>query len=289
MLGRFNEIDASPSRWKYNSLVEKRELDIDYRGLIYLVLGGERNLVPSILGGENYDYHLPSMNYEFESCYFGFLNGDGTYRNFLDLQSNLVGNALKRLDERYQKARSKGYFDSLAGLADQFKELKEKYEKLAESSSRIDYRKDPAKSCLDFADDHPDIVSELDIRFSHLGYSIDYESPVNWVMGKLVTFKPKPEIDYESYLDFLDGFYKNKANEIRRAKEGEVNDLKKDYASFLGDLRELLTRYEKVGVVYFRLSLPKRLLSVELGTLDKLDIDAYLKLKANRIYWVRRG
>ncbi len=240
-------MDAKASRWKYNSPVEKRELDIDYLGLIYLTLGGERNLVPSILGGENYDYHRPSSNCEFESCYLGFLNKDGAYQDFRDFQANHVGNALKRFEERYRKARSKDYFDSLDDLADQFRKLKENYERLAESSSRIDYKKDPAKSYLDFASDHPEIVSELDVRFSYLGYSVDYESPVDGAMGKLVTFKPKPEIDCQSYLDFLDDFYKNKANEIRHAKEGEVKDLKADYASFAGDLKELLTRYEKVG------------------------------------------
>ena len=268
--------------------MKKRELDIRYQGLVYLTSGEEENLVPAILGGENYDYHCPSVDYEYESCYLGFLNENESYKSFADFEANHVNNALKKLKENYEKTRSKDYFDSLDDLAVQLGELKQAYEKLKETSKKIDYKKDPAKSYLGFANGHPEIIKDLDIRFSHLAYSLDYEDPKDGVMGKLVAFEPKPEIDYQSYLEFLDGFYKNKAKEIRQAEERETIDLKKDYESLVDDLKQLLNEHEKVGVAYLCLSLPKRLISEEIGTLDKLDIDAYLKLKENRIYWVNK-
>ena len=106
-------------------------------------------------------------------------------------------------------------------------------------------------------------------------------------MGKLVTFEPEPEIDYQTYSEFLDGFYKNKAKEIRQMEEREAIDLKKDYESLVNDLKGLLKEHEKVGVIDLCLSFPKRLKSQEIGPLDKLDIDTYLKIKENRIYWVK--
>ena len=268
--------------------MKKRELDIHYQGLIYLTLGEEENLVPAILGGENYDYLYPSADYEYESCYLGFLNENGSYENFADFEANHVNNALKKLKENYEKASSRDYFDSLNDLALKFSELKQAYEKLKETSKKIDYKKDPAKSYLGFANGHHEIIKELDMRFSHLAYSLDYENPKDGVMGKLVAFEPKPEIDYQSYLEFLDDFYKNKAKEIRQVEERETIDLKKDYESLVDDLKQLLNEHEKVGVAYLCLSLPKRLKSQEIGILDKLDIDAYLRLKENRIYWVNK-
>ena len=75
----------------------KRELEIHYQGLIYLTFGEEESLVSSILGGENYDYHYPSVDYEYESCYRGFLNGNDSYKGFADFEANHVNDALKKL------------------------------------------------------------------------------------------------------------------------------------------------------------------------------------------------
>ena len=90
------------------------------------------------------------MDYGYESCYLGFLNESGSYKGFADFEANHVNDALKKLKENYEKARSKDHFDSLGDLVVQFSELKQAYEKLKASSKKIDCGKDPAKSCLGF-------------------------------------------------------------------------------------------------------------------------------------------
>ena len=265
------------------------ELDIGYQGMVYLTVGKKENCVPSILGGANYDYHYPSIDYEFESCYLGFLNENKGYENFASFENHYVPDALRELREQYEKASSLDYFNSLKGLSNEYKKLKDSYDKLKSSSSKIDYRKEPAKSYLGFAHDHHEIIADFDIRFSHLGHYITYEDSQDGVVGKLVTFEPKPEISYEEYSDFLKEFYKNKENEICIKYNDELKSIKRDYQSFIEDLKKLLSEYEKVGIVYLSLSTPKRLIGKEVGTLDNLDIDVYLKMQANRIYWVKRG
>ncbi len=269
--------------------MKKGTLDIGYQGLIYLTVGGKRNLVPSLLGGERYDYHFPSIDYEYESCYLGFLNEDAPYKNFAEFEENFVKDVLEELKKRYEKARSKEYFDSLEGLALEYQKLKQDYDALKESSSRMDYRLDPAKSYLAFVPAHPEIIADLDIRFSVLGYFLGCQEANENTVGRLTTFKAEPLIPYQSYVDFLDGFYTNKAREIAKNAEDEIRSLKEDYLSLTKDLEGLLSTNKKVGVAYLSLALPKRLLSQEIGSLSELDIDTYLHMKMNRIYWVKRN
>ncbi len=197
--------------------------------MVYLTIGNEENHVPAILCRTNYYYHYPTIDYEFESCYLGFLNENKDCGNFASFEGHYLSDTLRELREQYEKASSLDYFNSLNGLSKEYKNLKDSYDKLKSSSSKIDYRKEPAKSYLGFVRSHREIINDFDIRFSHLGYSITYENSQDGVVGKLVTFEPKPETNYEEYLGFLKEFYKNKENEIRINCNDELGSIKTDY------------------------------------------------------------
>ncbi len=107
-------------------------------------------------------------------------------------------------------------------------------------------------------------------------------------MGTLKTFEPDPDIDYLDYLLFLDDFYKFESKEIRRNKKDDIKGLKFDYQSLVKDLKKLLNDHDKVGIVYLNLSVPKRLLSQDIGSLKNLTIDTYLRLKPNKIYYIKK-
>ena len=266
----------------------KPALDINYHGLIYLTGDGDTNYVPSILRDLNFDYHYPSIDYEYESCYMGFLIEEATYKDFASLEKSYAEDAVEEFRENYIKASDEKYFTSTSHLTEEYKTLEEAYESLKASGKKIKYDKDPAKRYLRFADNRKEIIKDLDIRFSHLGYSLTYDNPKDGVMGTLKTFEPNPDIDYLNYLLFLDDFYKFKSKEIRRNKEDDIKGLKFDYQSLVKDLKKLLNDYEKIGIVYLNLSVPKRLISQDIGSLKDLTIDAYLKLEPNKIYYIKK-
>lgn len=267
--------------------MHKRLLNANYHGLIFLTKTDGDNQVPFILGNESYNCHYPSMDYEYESSYFGYLNGERKYESFYYLMNNYVKDSLKDLKDKYLKAKSKEYYDSLTPLVSVFSQLKDSYEDLKKQNKNIKYDKDPVKSFLRFSYIHPEIIQEFDIRFCHLNYSIKYDNPQNGVMGKLVTFEPRPIITYEDYAEFIDKFYQYKSKEIENLKLEEISDLEKDYQSLINDLNGLLAKYKEVGVVYSHLSIPKRLVNKEINNISKLDIDTFLKLEQNKIYWVK--
>ncbi len=266
----------------------KPALDINYQGLIYLTDDGDTNHVPSILGDVSFDYHYPSIDYEYESCYMGFLNEEIAYKDFASLEKSYAEHAVEEFRVKYIKASDEKYFISTSHLIKEYKAFKEAYESLKASGKKINYDKDPAKGYLRFADNHKEIIKDLDIRFSHLGYYLAYDNPKDGVMGALKTFEPNPDIDYLNYLLFLDEFYKFKSKEIRRNKEDDIKGLKFDYQSLINDLKKLLKDHEKAGIVYLTLSMPKRLISQDIGSLKDLTIDTYLKLEPNKIYYIKK-
>ena len=267
--------------------MNKRLLNTDYHGLIFLTKTDGDNQVPIILGNESYDYHYPSMDYEYESSYFGYLYDEKKYDSFYSLKNNYVKDALKDLKDKYLKAKSKEYYDSLTPLVAAFNQLKDSYEELKKQNKNIQYDKDPAKSYLRFSYIHHEVIQEFDIRFCHLNCFINYDNPQNGVMGKLVTFEPRSSIAYEEYVEFIDKYYQCKSKEIEHNKLEEISDLEKDYQSFTNDLKNLLAKYKEVGAAYLNLSMSKRLVNKEIGNISKLDIDTFLKLEQNKIYWVK--
>ncbi len=119
----------------------KPALDINYHGLIYLTDDGDTNYVPSILGDLNFDYHYPSIDYEYESCYMGFLNEGITCKDFASLEKSYAERAIEEFRENYIKASDEKYFTSTAHLIEEYKALKEAYEALKANDKKIKYDK----------------------------------------------------------------------------------------------------------------------------------------------------
>lgn len=267
---------------------KSRILDIDYHGFILLTLNNEVNLVPSILGGEKYSFYYPTRDYEYDCCYLGYLDYIKSYDSFSSYQSNFLNDSLKELEDQYLKARSLEYFNSLSGLAHEFSQIKKEYDDLKKSGRKIDYDKDPANSYLNFIYVHQEIISSFDIRFCPLNYEIDYENPIDDKVGMLKLFEINPNVDYQTYIDFIDEFYIYKQKQIKQNITFEIKDFLNDFASLCSDIKNLLTNNEKVGFIYLYTSLPKRMLNKDLGKLSDLTIDLYSRLKTNIIYWVRK-
>ncbi len=266
-----------------------KKLDLNYHGLILVTLNSEINLIPLILGNQNYSYHYPSRDYNFECCYLGFLLSNNVYNSFVSYQNNYLKDNLFNLENEYLKAKSLSYFNSINHLAKEFAIIKKEYGELSKNNKKIDYDKDPAKAYFNFPYIHPEIISTFDIRFSSLGYNLDYGKPIDNIMGVLKTFESNPDIDYQAYCDFLDEFYKYKKIQIRQEKTSEINDVLLDFNSLYSDLEKLLLSYDEVGVVYLSSAMPRRMLNKNIGILSDFNIEVYVHLKDNIIYWIRKN
>lgn len=257
-------------------------------------------LVPLIKNKESFDYQFihsfagedfcEDLEYKLQ----GFLNGKGmTFEEYeikqLKKEEEENREKIEEVEEYYKQARDKAYFDNTHYLVVEYHKACEAYEKYKQvaNSHKKGYYNDPIyRHWRDFPLYHPEINNPLDIRFNRFYYEELVHDP-NRPDVKMIShfYDPHPDVDFDTYRDFVDFAYPHYLERIKSDFTSELAIKKQEFTDVKESLKEALTKRDKVGLVYLHPNLHMVYEEVAPRKIDELTIDEWAHFSLKKIYW----
>ena len=249
-----------------------------YRTGLFIIVDTEgHNKLYFLNDGKSYDYIYKGNVLKTFFCYF---DGQKDFKSYEEYKRKSVSIELSKLKKHYELAKTREYFDSKVSLLKYFVNIKEAFNKHDLSKLDLD-------EYTIYEKEYP-TVSRFDIRFQNVLVVEGAEIPDIELKTNLCSYECNPNIDFESYLEFIDKAFELMKEHIVYKYEKQTKDINKEFNKVHSILKSALEKYSRVGILN-KLDSNDYHYSECIASIDTFDVNKFLISKNNCLYWFKNN